>query len=307
MNQQRRIFRGRGGPTDRRLPKHNARRRRRLPPGAKPPTAATTLDEATAAAVTTKECGNNMEATRNAVNVLSESAAYNEDIDSSSNNNTSSPSMQKDDQELSSPVDNNKTTTMTVFQNEINHLLQRIRNNKNAMQTSKLAVNKPDTYQTNVLFAVQNCATEWKSILRYYLYNPVTKEEEEEEETSSEMISICQTTGLALFELVQQALQCGPLAGAKPGYFARCGSDTALVVLQFLQELLPEKEDTLDSSNKSTHHMLFWSDKQVATMEKWKQNAAKAVEKQKTASKSVQKKQQQASSHGNKKKGEKKK
>jgi hypothetical protein len=46
-----------------------------------------------------------------------------------------------------------------------------------------------------------------------------------------------QLIALHLFELIQLSLQCGPLHGAKPGYFKRCGNKFAIMIYQYLNHI----------------------------------------------------------------------
>ncbi|KAL3920071.1 MAG: hypothetical protein SGARI_007037, partial [Bacillariaceae sp.] len=93
-------------------------------------------------------------------------------------------------------------------------------------------------------------------------------------------------SGLKVFQLIQLSLQSGPLSGAKPGYFKRCGSDVARVVVAYLKEVIPQNEVL------QAEKVLGFSEKQMDVMQKWKTNAEKAVLNDKAPSKSVLKKQQ---------------
>jgi hypothetical protein len=90
---------------------------------------------------------------------------------------------------------------------------------------------------------------------------------------------------LAMFELIQMALQSGPLAGAKPGYFKRCGSDVSQQALDFLNSTVSDKEDAA---------FLHFSEKQADVIDKWRNNACKAAESDKPPSKSAVKRQSKA-------------
>eukprot|EP00521_Asterionellopsis_glacialis_P019977 CAMPEP_0195332658 /NCGR_PEP_ID=MMETSP0708-20121125/13481_1 /TAXON_ID=33640 /ORGANISM="Asterionellopsis glacialis, Strain CCMP134" /LENGTH=72 /DNA_ID=CAMNT_0040401603 /DNA_START=82 /DNA_END=296 /DNA_ORIENTATION=- len=70
------------------------------------------------------------------------------------------------------------------------------------------------------------------------------------------------------------------MAGGKPGYFKRCGSDVAKMALKFLEDAFPE--DVL--------RIIEFTEKQSDAIQKWKSNAQKAIEKDKAPSKSVLKK-----------------
>lgn len=252
--QQRRVFRGRGGPNDRRLPKHNARRRRPPPREAGPTTSVEHNPQQT---------GEEDEWSTTEEENDEEQAVQGEQV------------VNQDDEALEqSPPD-------AHFLKEVDHFKQRIRNVKYSIQTSTLALNTLSTYQNNVLRAIVNCAMEWRSTLKYH--NEKVKGALERGEIKT--IAICKACGLSLFELVQQGLQCGPLAGSKPGYFRRCGSETAKMVLKFLDELAPNKEGLLG---------MFWSEKQADAVEKWKNEASKAIIKDAEPSKHVKKKMHEA-------------
>ena len=169
-----------------------------------------------------------------------------------------------------------------AFQREVAHLNQRIRNNQSAIQTATTLANL-STYEINVLKAVQNSCMEWDAIVRHYA--ALTQNDPKH--------PLCKPTALAVFELAQKALQCGPLAGSKPGYFARCGRDVAQVVLDFLQAIPLET--------------MLWTEKQQKAMETWKKNATKAIEKEKGPSKSVQTKMTKAANKSQAKKQHKQK
>ncbi|GAX15154.1 hypothetical protein FisN_12Lu264 [Fistulifera solaris] len=244
--QQRRVFRGRGGPNDRRLPKHNARRRRRPPE----PNRVVKDD-------VEEDDGSSVEEDE-----VDESKVVEEEEQLV--NHHSTESLEPTEEPLSH------------FQNEVNHFQQRVKNVKYSIQTSTLALNTTSTYQNNVLRAILNCAMEWKSILKYHAIG---------KETAETSLSICKACALSLFELIQLGLQCGPLAGSKPGYFKRCGSETATMVHDFLQELAPEKDSLID---------LCCSEKQADAVERWKKDAQKAIVRKDEPSKHVQKRMHEA-------------
>lgn len=94
---------------------------------------------------------------------------------------------------------------------------------------------------------------------------------------------IIKETSLKIFVLLQLALQCGPLAGGKPGYFKRCGGAVARMVLEFLEKAVPNESEGLT---------LGFSTKQTDAIAIWKVNASKAALEDKPPSKSALKKQQ---------------
>ena len=155
---------------------------------------------------------------------------------------------------------------------EMKHLKRRLENLLESIQLSSIAIANPVTWQVNVLNAVQNAVIEWRSIVTFFpdLDNsaPLSKE-----------------SSLAVYMLIQLAMQSGPLAGGKPGYFKRCGSTVAMVALTFLQTVLPDE-------NEAT--LLCFSERQVDAIQKWKQNASKAIDNDKPPSKSILKRQDNA-------------
>lgn len=256
---QRRTFRGRGGPTDRRLPKHNAARRRPPPPS--------------------RDCG--------CSSVPND--ADEDPLDIVDANNDDSPLFSRQDGLASSvndldvdsalqiidpvvcltTVNDNVVAvvdeTSPLFKNEIDHLIRRIQNNRKAMSLSTAALANPASYETNILAACLNTITEYRSILRHHgdRMDDVTK----------------RSTGLATFALIQQSLQCGPLAGAKAGYFQRCGSEVAASVRKYLGDAVIDADDAVNS--------LCFTKKQADAIETWKDNAAKSAASSKPPSKSV--------------------
>lgn len=257
--EQRRVFRGRAGPNDRRLPKHNARRRRPPPHS--------------------REAGLNPD-------IHPQPTPRAEEEDESDWSSTEGDDAENDEQVAFEQVvavnqGESLETIDSHFTMEVDHLQQRIRNVKSSIQTSSLALNTLSTYQNNVLRAILNCATEWKSVLKFHN----EKINDALERNDAQTIDTCKVCGLSLFELIQLGLQCGPLAGSKPGYFKRCGSETAKMVQDFLQELAPDREDLLG---------IFCSENQADAVEKWKKQASKAIIKDAEPSKHVSKKMHEA-------------
>ena len=246
MDTSRRIFRGRGGPTDRRLPKHQARHRKQTPreepkkgkySNCDLPEVVPSVDECTF-----------QEGTKDDTKCK----------DVSSCNVTEGPTLDEDE----SIVPNSQADE------EIQHLFRRVRNVRESMQLSASANVSPATWQHNVLNPVRKCVGEWRAIVNHYQLGGLDPS--------------VKAAALAVFELIQMSLQTGPLAGAKPGYFKRCGSQVAFQALEFLNQCIVDKEEAA---------FLHFTEKQVATIAKWKDNATKAVENDKLPSKSIMKKQ----------------
>lgn len=249
MNEQRRMFRGRGGPTDRRLPKHNARRRK-IPREERPP----------------KYDGpkeNRQEQVH--VSDLDESGESME-AESISSGCEIIGTLAVDDEKKDASVE----VMVDPSVQEIQHLMSRIRNNRTTFTMSKIGLGDFHAYEINVLNATRNCVKEFRSILSNYnnLDDGITRE-----------------MGQAIFELIQQALQTGPLQGAKPGYFKRCGSELAAKVSSFIQDIASSKEEAI---------YLHMTEKQADAVMKWRENAEKAAHSKEGPSKSIISKQDEA-------------
>ena len=258
---QRRTFRGRGGPTDRRLPKHQARRRRRHP---------TALD----AAENSDSEGRLYHLDSNHLeqcDLMSEESSGEE----ASGETDSAADLPEEDSEspiLAEPFSETAAVedeATAAFRREMTQLRTRIANVQTAFISITMA--DPTTYKTNVLNAVLNCCNQWRHIASHY--NPTATD--------------ARRGGQWIYELVQASLQTGPLAGAKPGYFKRCGSAVATLVHAYLYQVCSSAADAVTE--------LFWTEKQAAAWEMWTRKALQASESDSTEpSKSVQTKQGQA-------------
>lgn len=345
MNTQRRIFRGRGGPNDRRLPKYNARRRRPhpIPDDEEAAVAAT----AGATPLTPPSAPNNnnnnnlpghdiknVDPPTAPVPSLQDENPSSKSFDSSSSSGSEDdsnaadddrkaktddlevvPSSEGEDDSGSEGNDEQPDTNTSVLDElaasdhllinegedildedsklraEVHHLLQRIQNNRTSFSIAQNdGLSSLDSYQMNVLNAVENCVVEWRCIWRQYNNNSNDDHDSDDLPRQSQRLLITRTlakqAGQALFELLQQALQCGPLSGSNPGYFKRCGSQVATMVHSFLCRIMA----TCDEGIK----VLQFTDKQSAVIETWKTSALKASESGKPPSKSVLKKQNEA-------------
>ena len=254
---QRRTFRGRAGPTDGNLPKYNARRRKHAQ--RKPPSVDVSLNSSGSGAASS----------------IDARIIYQVDDDSESAIviQKSEADSKEEESEVLTP-DNPEAD----WSQELAHLRRRMANNRRALSQSS-SLSDPLAYKTNVLNATRNCVVEWKSILNRY-------HDISEKETLQ--------TGLELFGLVQQSLQSGPLQGAKPGYFKRCGSDISSDVLEFLVSCFPTESDA---------RALHFSEKQTKAIADWTRNASTAAATTKAPSKSLLKKQSLARKKRDSKKG----
>ena len=322
---QRRVFRGQGGATDRRLPKHRARRRQTHELNSSDHHTEDThqnpnpenigldgIGDEACGSLTIIHTGGGGDGdgerwtglAREQQNQISRDICT---ADSSCNNNNEQQATADGDRSESHIDDNSHTARNPgeeeeegpppPYLAEIKHLKRRIRNVQElSIQASRDSIASDVTkYQDNVLNATQNCVNEWRSIARHY-----SKSNDDEGDETCLPASIRTEVGLIVFQLIQLSVQSGPLSGAKPGYFKRCGASVARVVLDFLEEVVPQHEalgiDCMGFSNK-----------QLEAMRKWKVDAQKAVANNKPPSKSVLKKMQQQQQQQQPKKGKKKK
>jgi hypothetical protein len=261
MNTSRRIFRGRAGPTDRQLPKYNARR-------AKP-------QRQTEASKTTSKYGNSklpenvnqqVDEEIEPLEIIRPIEIRNAELNESQRESTGNTG------ENDAPVDS--TANISPCVKELRHLQKRVKNVIESMQLSD-SITSPKTYQDNVLNAAANCVNEWRQINNRYSRDEDELPEEKKKQAVSEV-----------FQLIQLSLQCGPLAGSKPGYFKRCGSQVAKVVLDYITTFAP---------NVDISQALGFTERQAEALETWRVNAQKAVENDKPPSKSQLKKQSKPS------------
>jgi hypothetical protein len=302
MNTQRRIFRGRGGPTDGRLPKHNARRRKSTKndddggtdkkaepkysgPAPQPsgrPTSLNVAGEVAGGGSHSHETceGDAQEEGREDRVAPSGGRSPTTGAVETTPRTTLTPITTPNDV----PADDERTKRCLQ---EIKHLEKRIRNVQDGIQLSK-ATSSPATYQENVLHPVRNCVNEWRSIARHY--GATTKELDDGDDDCATTGKECSLSddsrkhaGLAVFQLIQLSLQTGPLRGSNPGYFKRCGSEVACTVWVYLEEVIP---------NAVLGECMGFSSKQMDAMNQWKSNADKAFRSNRPPSKSAARLQQ---------------
>jgi hypothetical protein len=207
---------------------------------------------------------------------------------------------------------------------ELRHLRQRINNIRQSMTLSKgkngekkhhcAAPSSSSTsiqhYSANVLNAILNAVVEWHAIYTRYYYCYDDHHHPDEDDSagpalpSSQSLSsdapppppprpseqravvVVREMGDQVFALIQQGLQCGPLAGSKPGYFKRCGGATAGLVHAFLIRVI----EYLPLTSSSSSSFDFWSERQRSTLALWMAQAEKAASAHQEPSRSVQKK-----------------
>ena len=237
-----RMFRGRSGANDRRLPKYEARRRKRPNDSQRACLDDSDLEEPT---VAVDYSAIDQEDEENDEVVIVEPVVVAEVVE--------------EPQQVPLVADSSPAGK------EIKHLLKRIRNVSESISLSAAAVSNPNTWKNNVLNAVCNAVQEWRAISNHYAE---TLEDAQIKEPA-----------LAIYMLVQQAMQTGPLTCSTPGYFKRCGASVASVALSFLNEAVPDAIE------------LRFTEKQAQAIAKWKLAATKAVASGNPPTKSQVKKQ----------------
>lgn len=244
------MFRGRGGPTDGRLPKQNAARRR---PAREPvPEAASPAQDSSASSESEREL---------------EQQGSIEHVPPMEVDNKAPGPITTEDSPVESPP------RPSPLQKELQHLQKRISNVQNSF--GSITLYDLPTYQANVLNAVLNCVAEWRHIVGFHGDHLLADQ--------------ARQGGQQIFELVQASLQTGPLSGAKPGYFKRCGRSVATAVHSYLVRI---------AATDTQVATLHWTDKQTSAFCTWTQQALRASESTEDdkiePSKSVQKQQQKA-------------
>ncbi len=247
-NTQRRIFRGRGGATDRNhLSDHGARRRRR--------------HESRSTNDVTHNNNNNDHPNEPDDDDVNLELYQLEIIDPFVTEESASTTPPIFDPE---PVvgeedhhdDNDDATLLWVLRQELQHITRRMQQLRRNWSTSKTGLVLPSNYATNVLQATLNIIRkEWQSILRQYYYYY------DNGETSIRCDAVVVPAAAAvvivaasrekllrpvshdIFALIQQSIQCGPLTGSQAGYFKRCGSHIAQMVYDYLTTILPTSGD----------------------------------------------------------------
>jgi len=246
-----------------------------------------------------------------------------------------------------SNCENNKIEEIKKLRKRIKVLRDSIKLSSSSLATIQ---NPHQTWKENTLFAVSNCIGNWRSIVLYYdLFlddddeNDIAHHNEEEGEVvvvveeaaltiDQEIEQMVQrvrgmneevevvgdfvesTVPREIFELIQMSLQSGPLTGAKPGYFKRCGSEIAQMASDFLSSLdlgLDDDNDDYETEDEAIttttttvaqnktdfqydkQRCLGMSMNQFQTICKWYNNAIKAVESGAQPSKSMSKRMNQ--------------
>ncbi|KAL7548556.1 hypothetical protein ACHAWF_011843 [Thalassiosira exigua] len=139
---------------------------------------------------------------------------------------------------------------------EIDHLKQRINNVQSSLQTSKLS--NPTKWRANCLHPARNVVNEWRSVVKYHNLSSIRSYTKSDGRADSGNDKNADDIGsdavhslsLSVFGLIQTSLQTGPLVGSNPGYFKRCGGEVATIALYFLKEIveLAEWKENCDKS-----------------------------------------------------------
>ncbi len=242
---QRRTFRGRGGPSDGNLPPKKTPRvkvkyqHHQASAAAAPDTAE--LEEEHAAGII-------------GINQLSLEEDNGGRINNDDNHDTDSGKEEQQEEGCNNPL-----------QKEINHLQTKIQNITHSIQSSPLGISSPNTWRTNCLHPIKNVVKEWRSILLFHsqeidkggggggseeqvvvvvsdensmVVQSSSSNNDSSIEATTELQQLLQETSTKVFILIQMAMQTGPLVGSNPGYFKRCGGEVALVALEFLMNVI---------------------------------------------------------------------
>jgi hypothetical protein len=268
----RRTFRGRRGPTDRRLPKYNARRRKNhhvVGTGRDNPAIIAAADSNLKAEAAHPFQNNDVLAdalTGCSIREMRIKDDHSDNFDLSNVQDMDHQSGQSD----SVDQDAIQMEPIPCCWNEVDHLLNRIRRCRETIQLADRSIHIISNYDKHVLRAVLNCVSEWKAILTNHMgYLQQAKVDG--------TVNV-KSTATAIFDLIQHALQCGPLNGSKAGYWKRCGSEVAAIGYTFLDSIVPSTEDAL---------ILQLTEKQVDALLRWKADAKKMAESNKPPCKST--------------------
>ncbi len=159
------------------------------------------------------------------------------------------------------------------FHLEMYHLRGRIERISHSLRTSR-GLSNPVTWRTNCLNPVRNVAREWRSILTYYgvvasIHRDDVRVRDEYDggsggvgmpfptstravgeggsapvpPRSRDRIDVdgndqLRATSTMVFGLIQTSMQIGPLVGSNPGYFKRCGTEVSSLAVAYLFEVL---------------------------------------------------------------------
>ena len=150
---------------------------------------------------------------------------------------------------------------LLLLRQELQHITRRMQQLRRNWSTSQAGLVLPSNYAIHVLQATLNVIQkEWLSILRRYYYF-------DHGETMTRSDTVVATAAVAvsrekllrpvshdLFALIQQSIQCGPLTGSQAGYFKRCGSHMAQMVYDYLTTILPTTGDDQPVDRRKVVH-----------------------------------------------------
>jgi len=279
--QERRTFRGRGGPTDGNLPpKKTVRRRVKYQA-----VAVERSNKNTSTTVHDKSIDVSIDPMSDCIELQVQQLAIN-----TINNETNDLQEEEEDDKLLL---------------EINHLRKRIQHLILSFQTSQ-GLGNPSTWQSNCLLPTRKAVNEWRSIVKYYNLHDVAsqyyfdddthdnrkgvgavgdcdegemegaptsqlesqinqislinKNNNVKETISGDTMDIIYSTTQEVFSLLQTSIQVGPLSGSNPGYFKRCGSEVATMALTYLSDIA-DNIATVDNSSLEQEDVTIGVDK----------------------------------------------
>lgn len=187
-----------------------------------------------------------------AIDIDNKNESCSSEIQNSSSNNDNNEISLINDQHTDNDDDIMIITMNQIIHNpkliiDIDHIQYRLNNIKRSIRNSSNgSLCQYNVYQTNVIYAIQNCIKVWSSIIQYHQLSLLVslslsmKESNQNDSSNNLLLQLNIITkrikliALQLFELIQLSLQCGPLHGAKPGYFKRCGSSFAIMIYEYL-------------------------------------------------------------------------
>ena len=271
--QQRRTFRGRGGPTDGNLPpKKNPRRRVKY--------------QATGSSITARTDHDDDDDDDNDI--------YDDEEGGNHDNNIHDGSIMMEKRIENLTINTNATEFNDVREGdddeaddqllpELKHIRKRIRHLVDSFQTSR-GMGNPNIWQSNCLLPTKNAVKEWRSIVKFYrlhecreerggvvgdlvtdgapsdrLESPTSKNNSNvfvKDAGVEDTMEVIDLTTQEVFGLIQMSLQVGPLSGSNPGYFKRCGGEVASMALDFLigvadlaVDISPKPEEVIIGDN----------------------------------------------------------
>ena len=270
--QQRRTFRGRGGPNDGNLPPKKTVRRRFKYQGVEGSSNAQT-----------GRCAEGIDHENNADDGSTMTQLCVENLSITNNHN------ERDGDDVALDDDTDDKLLL-----ELKHLRRRIQHLVDSFRTSQ-GMGNPKTWESNCLLPTKNAVNEWRSIVKFYnlldtlshyyydddndtgdcrnvhLDNassslfldrenniPGKNSNSKNDVDGGDTMDIIDSTTQEVFGLIQMSIQVGPLLGSNPGYFKRCGGEVATMALVFLSGIADlavnvssEQEEVIIGDNAS--------------------------------------------------------